>query len=225
MRREHTLKAGILKFVTSVYRTNTYLIYTDHVGIVIDVGDYIEEVIKTVHELDIRLEAIVITHGHADHFSGIPRFKQEFPDAVIYMNFNDIDVAEYTMYQLYPDLYEYLYNMFRVERDLKEGVYAFDIIEIKAIETPGHTPGSMTLYIPTFNALFTGDTLFAGTIGRTDLVGGSEEDIAKSICKIYTSVPIKTTVYPGHGSETSLEIERSKNIYVKSFLKECKLSN
>uniref|UniRef100_A0A7C5UTF5 MBL fold metallo-hydrolase n=2 Tax=Ignisphaera aggregans TaxID=334771 RepID=A0A7C5UTF5_9CREN len=211
----------IMKFVTGVYKTNTYIVYSDGIGIVIDVGEYVDDVVKTIQELSVEVKAVLITHGHADHFAGVSRLKQFFPSIAIYMNFNDIDIAEYTMYQLYLDIYEYLYNSFRVEKDLKENLYDFNSINIKVIETPGHSPGSVAIYIPDINALFTGDTIFAGTIGRIDLIGGSEKDMVKSICKIYRTIPINAIVYPGHGLETTLEKEHRDNIYIKAILDSC----
>jgi glyoxylase-like metal-dependent hydrolase (beta-lactamase superfamily II) len=211
----------VARFITGVYETNTYIVYSNDVGIVIDVGEYVENIIEVINRLGIEIKAILITHGHADHFAGVPRLKQVFPNAVIYMNFNDIDIAEYTMHQLYPDLYEYLYNSFRIERDLKENLYNFNSINIKAFETPGHSPGSTVIYIPDVNMLFTGDTIFMGTIGRTDLIGGSEKDMEKSICKIYRAIPIKSIVYPGHGLETTLEKEYTNNIYIGKILENC----
>jgi glyoxylase-like metal-dependent hydrolase (beta-lactamase superfamily II) len=189
--------------------------------IVIDPGEDIENVVEYVRSRGLSLEAILITHGHPDHFAGSPKLKKVFPKALIYMSFLDLEVAEAMMLELYPDLYNYLYNNFVVERNLTQGTHTFGPIEVEAIRTPGHSPGSTALYIRNLEAVFTGGLLLAGSVGVTYIFGGSEEDIVKSICKLYKLLPHKTRVYPGHGPQTTLEQELLENYYVKMAVEVC----
>ncbi len=96
----------------------------------------------------------------------------------------------------------------------------FGNLELQVICTPGHTPGSVSVYVPDFQALFSGDTLFAGTVGRTDLPGGSERTLAESIRKVFRMLPLDTYVYPGHGPSTTLRRELRANPFVEDALSE-----
>jgi len=216
-------KIILKRFVTSKLETNTYVVCREGTCIVIDPGENIEDVISYLKASMLKPIAILITHGHPDHFAGAPKLKKAFPGAVIYMSFLDLEVAEHLMYELYPELYSYLYNSFYVEKPLGEGRHVFGSIEVESIATPGHSPGSKTLYIRELGAAFTGDTLFAGSVGTTHFLGGSEEMLLKSICKLYNMLPLDTAVYPGHGPETTLRRELEENIYVKSAIKSCTL--
>ena len=90
--------------------------------------------------------------------------------------------------------------------------------KIQIIQTPGHTPGSVAFYIPEQKVVFTGDLLFSGSVGRTDLPGGSEADLILSLRKLYKLVDINSLIYPGHGPETTMQEEMTKNIFVRRAL-------
>lgn len=213
---------GIVRIATGRYGTNSYIIYTDGVGMVVDVGENAEELIDTINRLGLGVEAILITHGHADHFAGLPMLRKALPQAKIGMNRRDLEVAEFIAPMMYPKRYRELLESLEIEIDLAEGIYRFGEIVFRVLETPGHSPGSIAIYLSYSNTLFTGDTLFAGAVGRTDLFGGSEKELAKSICRFYRELPSSTHVYPGHGPETTLENEYHSNFYIRHILERCR---
>jgi len=106
-------------------------------------------------------------------------------------------------------------------RHINEGHASFDDLDVVVIYTPGHTRGSISLYIPELRALFSGDTIFQGTVGRTDMPSGSEHRLRKSLCRLYTALPLETIVYPGHGPPTTLKYELYYNIFVREALEAC----
>lgn len=214
---------GVFRVVTSVYGTNSYIVYGGESVSVVDVGEGVDELTAAIDMLGADVEAIIITHGHADHFAGLSRLRRRFPQMRVCMNRRDLRVAEFTAPILYPESYRELLNSLRVDVDLVEGVYRFGGVELRVVEVPGHSPGSIAIHLPQHNTLFTGDTLFAGSVGRTDLFGGSDEDLIESVCRLYREFPPSTLVYPGHGPETTLGNEQHSNPYVMYALSSCRV--
>ncbi|NPA97444.1 MAG: MBL fold metallo-hydrolase [Crenarchaeota archaeon] len=211
----------VLRFVVGPLDTNCYLAYDEgsHEGIVIDPGgapDELSELLSWVHRLGIEVAAIIVTHGHFDHFLGAPYLSRKL-GVDVYMNRRDEEVARVSL--AWAQAFGYRAEVPSAE-DLSDGMEIhFGSYRAVAIETPGHSPGSTCIYIDGESTLFSGDTLFCGTVGRTDLPGGSAKDLARSIARLYSALPLDTYVYPGHGPSTTLRRELRANPFVEDALR------
>lgn len=213
----------VLKFVMGPLDTNCYLVYDEksREGLVIDPGgdsDEIKEVVDWIDRLGLAIIAVISTHGHFDHFMGASILVEAL-SAPFYLNRKDLEIAKLSARWAKYFGYEEPVLPQKIE-DLNEGLaLKFGACRARAVETPGHTPGSTCVFIENEKILFSGDTLFSGTVGRTDLPGGSEEELLKSLAKLFSSLPWDSVVYPGHGPQTTLERERRANIFVEKALR------
>ena len=173
---------------------------------VVDPGDQGEQVARWLVDKGLEAEAVLLTHGHFDHILGIPGLREEWPDLPVYCHPADLGGGDsarifgenYPTVRSYGDITPY-----------KEGdVINVAGIDVEVLETPGHTPGSVTLRAE--DVLFTGDTLFAGSMGRTDLPGGDEGQIMKSLRRLH-ELEGDYQVLPGHEGQSTLEQERKSN--------------
>jgi len=204
-----------------VLDTNTYLVYdSDSLdAVVIDVGGDPSEVLDWVRRLDLRVHAVLATHGHFDHVLGAGAVRRAL-GVPLYMHRDDVQVAEETL-SWYSRAFGGDVGKLEVDYALAgDCTLRFGSLELHVIHTTGHTPGSVSIYVPDLQALFSGDTLFAGTVGRTDLPGGSERALAESIRKIFRTLPLDTYVHPGHGPSTTLRRELRANPFVEDALAE-----
>ena len=188
--------------------TNCYIFRRDggyKCGIV-DPGDQGEQVAQWLVQKGLEAEAVLLTHGHFDHILGIPGLREEWPDLPVYCHPADFGEGETT------GMFGERFPTVRAFGDIppyREGdVVDVDGIRIEVLETPGHTPGSVTLRAG--DVLFTGDTLFAGSMGRTDFPGGDEGQIMRSLKRL-GELPGDYRVLPGHEEQTTLERERRSN--------------
>ena len=185
-------------------------------AVVIDPGDDAEQVLAVLRRHNLTTKYIVVTHAHIDHVGGLERLK-EATGAPILMHPDDHWLYQNVAMQAamiglpaprVPD----------VDQQLKAGDELRWGKELRAhvLHTPGHTPGSLSLYLPEPDKrLFAGDTLFAGSIGRTDLWGGSYEAILRSIHTHLLALDDATRVYPGHGPATTIGAERERNPFLQ----------
>lgn len=160
---------------------------------------------------DVKLEAILLTHGHYDHLGGTAEVG-EATGAKVYGSQEAATVlASPDDYLLFPGMPSFPAAQVDhiVREDEEIGIAG---IGVRTIATPGHTPGSITFYAT--GALFCGDLLFRGSVGRTDLPGGSFDQLAESIRKLIRHYASGTVVYPGHGSSTTLGQERANNPFL-----------
>ena len=193
--------------------TNCY-IFRQEGGVkcgIVDPGDQGEQVAAWLKQRGLEPEAVLLTHGHFDHILGIPGLRKEWPGLPVYCHPADIGQDDTTRVfgQNFPTA-----RSFGNITPYKEGdtVNAAGI-SLEVLETPGHTPGSVTLRAG--DMLFTGDTLFEGSMGRTDLPGGDEEQIMKSLKRL-GELEGDYQVLPGHEGQSTLERERKSNYCLKA---------
>jgi len=183
-------------------------------AMVIDPGDDIEGVLALIAKHQLQVKQIVITHAHIDHVGGAMKLRAA-TGAPILLNQNDHALLKML------DMQAAWVGMASPGKvDIDQSVKQADTIKAgslvaNVIETPGHTEGSICLYFPAENKLIAGDTLFAGSIGRTDLPGGSFEKIIRSLHGKVLALPDETVVVPGHGPLTTIGTERDSNPFLK----------
>ena len=187
---------------------------TTREAIVVDPGDDISEIVALLEKHGLKVTTIAITHAHIDHIGGAQKLRA-LTGAPVYMHAEDSFLAENLEMQarwlgIAPP------ENPGIDRVAQEGdVLRAGGIEASVLHTPGHTPGSISLFLPGEKKLIAGDTLFRGSVGRTDLPGGDSTAIAKSIRgKLYT-LPEDTVVIAGHGEATSIGREKRSNMFVR----------
>ena len=186
--------------------TNCYILEDDQTNLaaVIDPGDEPELIQEALEKEGVEVRYLLLTHGHYDHTTAVPALHRVYPQADIYIHQADANGAGSTLFPLAGEV-----------DDLKlydEGdVIRLGDHEILVLHTPGHSPGSVTLKVE--DVLFTGDTLFAGSCGRTDLRGGSYEQIMQSLKRL-GELKGDFHVCPGHEATSTLERERRSNPFL-----------
>ncbi len=206
----------ILEHLTvGVFQTNCYLIGDRKSGQagVIDPGAEGTRISNKLRELGLDLVAILCTHAHFDHIMAAWTLKRQ-SGGLIYISSKDQPTLLQVIFGLAPRFSPEIRPVAPsdVDHDLAQGdKLMLGDIAIEVIETPGHTPGHVTFYLGDQGMLFTGDLIFPGSVGRTDFLGGSHEEILNSIRKKIFTLPEKTAIYPGHGPKTSVGREKSQN--------------
>jgi hydroxyacylglutathione hydrolase len=183
-------------------------------AMVIDPGDEIDDILQIVKQHGLKVKQIVVTHAHIDHVGGAMKLKQ-LTGAPILLNQNDqallkmMDVQAAWVGMMPP-------GKIAIDQSVKDADrLRVGNLEATVMHTPGHTEGSICLYLPAEQKLIAGDTLFAGSIGRTDLPGGSFDKIMDSLKGRLLALPDETIVVPGHGPETTIGEERETNPFLK----------
>jgi glyoxylase-like metal-dependent hydrolase (beta-lactamase superfamily II) len=202
-------------------------------AIVIDPGDNAPKILDVINRHHLKVTAIVVTHTHIDHVVGLRRV-HEATGAPVYVHADDLDL--YRMLEAQASWLGWKTpESVKIDQLVREGdVIRWGGFHAEILHTPGHTPGSVCLYMPSdvpaeaddasatkpasrerrTGRLFAGDTLFAGSIGRTDLWGGSFEGIIRSLKGKLLELPDDTIVYPGHGEATTIGKERATNPFL-----------
>lgn len=202
----------IKTYVAGPVQANNYLV-VDEVSkeaILIDCSDYVTEIIDYVKENNLTVKYILLTHGHFDHVLGINRMN-EVLGAKVYVHKGDKEqvVNTRSVMMMFGLPTEGVENP-KITATLSDaGELTLGNQVIKVIETPGHTPGGVCYLIG--DCLFSGDTLFHGTIGRIDLPGGSFQQIKHSVKDVLFALDENIKVYPGHGEPTSIGYEKKFN--------------
>jgi glyoxylase-like metal-dependent hydrolase (beta-lactamase superfamily II) len=186
---------------------------TTHDGMVIDPGDDIQDVLETISKYGLQIKQIVITHAHIDHVGGAMKLRAA-TGAPILLNQND-----YALLKLLDLQATWVGMASPGEVTIDQTIGPSDTVKAgslsaQVLHTPGHTEGSVCLYFSAEKKLIAGDTLFAGSIGRTDLPGGSFQKIINSLHDQVLSLPDDTVVIPGHGALTTVGEERQSNPFL-----------
>ncbi|MGH9517271.1 MAG: MBL fold metallo-hydrolase [Terriglobales bacterium] len=185
-----------------------------HEAMVIDPGDDIFDVLAILEKHKLKVKQIVITHAHIDHVGGAMKLRAA-TGAPILLNQNDSALLK--MLDMQADWIG-MQSPGKVEIDHspdEQDTVTVGSLTASVMHTPGHTEGSICLYFPSEKKLIAGDTLFAGSIGRTDLPGGSFDKIMRSLHDKVLALPDETAVVPGHGPLTSIGAEREVNPFLK----------
>ena len=182
-------------------------------AIVVDPGDDIDEVLQIIARHRLNVKHVVITHGHIDHIGGAMKLKAA-TGAAIHMNQGDEMQIKFLPIQAAWVGMESPGKV-TIDQPMKDADHLkIGSLEATVFHTPGHTEGSSCLYFPDEKRLIAGDTLFAGSIGRTDLPGGNFDKIIASLHGKLMALPDEVVVIPGHGPETTIGDERETNPFI-----------
>ncbi len=195
---------------------NTYLVNDEETGkgFIVDPGDFDPASVSKIAEEGIDIEYIILTHGHCDHIGGVERYRDEYPDVKVVAAKAEI-----------PMLADAGLNMSTImfgrpitvapDMTVEEGdTLSCGNMNMKFVMTPGHSPGGMCVIMEGEDVVFSGDTLFQQSIGRTDFVGGSFDTLINSIKEKLFVLPDETIVYPGHMGPTKIGFEKEYNPFV-----------
>ena len=205
----------IKRFVFNPFQENTYLVESPQGKcLIIDPGAYDREeketLLANLHGKE--PEAVLLTHGHPDHMASAALLQREF-GVKVFMHPDDADVPSHIAGPLAAHL-----DLEFETTPLSDGqVLKLAGLECKVIHTPGHSPGGVCYWFESENVLFTGDTLFRGTIGRTDLYKGEYDDLIRSVMDKIMGLPGCTDVLPGHAGVTTIAEERTENPFLQPF--------
>jgi glyoxylase-like metal-dependent hydrolase (beta-lactamase superfamily II) len=204
-------------FVLGDFETNCYCLRADKSRqdcILIDPGLHPYPVVQYLEKENLAPVAIVITHGHIDHIGGVEIIRELYPDSKVYIHKADaamltspagnLSMVAGTVFQARP-AEEILENHLEIR---------IAGLRFEVLHTPGHTPGGICLYCPSEGVVFVGDTIFAGSVGRTDFPGGSHQQLIDSIRNHLLNLPETTKLYPGHGPATTIRNEKKHNPYL-----------
>lgn len=201
-------------FIVGVVGTNCYFAINEDTRecVVIDPGDYAKMLEEKLRGGGYTPVAILLTHGHFDHIMGVEELAKAF-SIPVYVHEDDAQMLED------PSLNACAMIGARVsvkaDRTVKDGdVLNLAGMEIRVIHTPGHTPGGACYYFPKEEVLFSGDTMFCESVGRTDLPGGSMSALVRSIKEKVLKLPDLTIVYTGHGEPTKIGFEKQYNPFI-----------
>ena len=192
--------------------TNCYVFWDEESKecAVVDPGDNGAQLADYIRREGLTPVAILLTHSHFDHILGVPGLREAWPDLPLYCHPADVDENKQTEV-LFGSTFPAVASFGNITYYKEGDVVKVGSISVDVLETPGHTPGSVCLLCE--DVIFSGDTLFAGSCGRTD-IGGSWPDMQKSLKRL-SSMEADFRVFPGHGESTTLAAEKRYNPYMK----------
>lgn len=195
---------------------NCYVVSSDisRTAVVIDPGADSSYILQRIAEWKLDIQAILVTHGHPDHILALADLSSALPDAAIYFPPADLAMA-FDPAAAIPGLLPVPRKPSLPLLPVQDGIeLPLADTRWQCLATPGHTPGGVCWFLPEADILFTGDTLFAGSIGRTDFPGGDMHTLSASLRRL-AELPGSPAVYPGHGPATTLDIERKTNPFLR----------
>lgn len=203
--------AQIEWMVLGMVSTNTYLVKNQDTGelLIIDPADEAGRIQEKIGRMEGRPAAILLTHGHFDHMLAADALRSAY-GIPVYACIQEKDLLKNARYNLSASWASP--HVMEADRYLADGeTFREAGFEIRLLHTPGHTEGSCCYYLPEEAVLFSGDTLFAGSVGRTDFPTSSGADMRKSLQRLLSELPADTRVCPGHGEETTIAYEKRYN--------------
>lgn len=203
-----------IRIPAGIYAANCYIIYSesDGAGIIVDPAGDAEDLIKIIEDNKIEPKYILLTHGHADHIGAVEELKEKYSLELL-IHEDDLDMIEDSKINLSSSMAMGNISL-KADRLLKDGdVIPFGNSKGRVIHTPGHTKGGICFL--TEGLLVTGDTLFKGSVGRSDLYGGDHDVLVNSILSKLMILPDDIIVMPGHGQESTILRERMSNPFLR----------
>lgn len=194
--------------------TNCYIIIEENKkkALIVDPGGNAEQIMEKIEELQVSVEAILLTHGHFDHMMAVDELREKY-QVKVYLGKDDSELIKNPM--------ENVSGMFgkpmstQADELVQDGqILSLAGFEIKVLATPGHTKGGVCYYIEKEGAAFSGDTIFQTSVGRTDFPTGSGAALANSIREKIFTLPDDTQLFPGHGDSTVVSYEKKYNMFV-----------
>jgi hydroxyacylglutathione hydrolase len=205
----------VRSFTVGPVAENCYIVRRDGAdhGLIVDPGDEPERILEAVDALGVTIDGILVTHCHFDHIGAVAPVAAA-TEAPVWCPQIEVPVlADIMSYVPWPGFGPF--ESYDADETVAGGEHlSLAGLEIDVVFTPGHSPGHVTYAIPDEGALFSGDVLFKGSVGRTDLPGGDWGTLLESIRGIVDSYPEETTVYPGHMAVTTLGAERASNPFL-----------
>lgn len=204
----------IKNFISGPLAVNSYLVADENSkkAIMIDAGGHNTNMVNFIKDNNLHLEYIILTHGHGDHIGGVEAYQKEFPEAKLIAGEDEKQLLSDAGLNFSKETTGKTIELI-ADHYVSDGeIIKIGDLDLKFIHTPGHTTGGICILIG--NALFSGDTLFAQSIGRTDFPGGSFSEISASIHNKLFVLPSETRVYPGHMNETTIGFEKENNPFV-----------
>jgi glyoxylase-like metal-dependent hydrolase (beta-lactamase superfamily II) len=182
-------------------------------AVIVDPGDEPERLLKAIDDLDVAIEAILVTHCHFDHIGAVAPVAAATKAPVYCPEIERPILADIMSYVPFPGFGPF--DSYEADHTLAGGEHlSLAGLELDVLFTPGHSPGHLTYALPDHEALFSGDVLFQGSVGRTDLPGGDWNVLEQSIATLIDAYPPQTVVHPGHMAVTTLGRERDTNPFL-----------
>lgn len=204
----------IKSYYTGPLAVNCYVVTDEKTKktFLVDPGGHNSDMVNYIKDNSLVLEYVILTHAHGDHMGGVPDILEEFPDVKLVACIHDKALLGDARLNMSTMVYGYPVA-FSADRYVADGeTMKVGELELKFLHTPGHTPGGMCILVE--DVLFSGDTLFEQSIGRTDFPGSSYQDIVKSIREKLFALPDDTKVLPGHMGSTTIGFEKESNPFV-----------
>lgn len=191
------------------YQVNCTLVDALGKTLVIDPGAEAEAILAALQKSARTLDAILLTHAHFDHIGAVNHLEKAFPGVAVYVGEKDRDVLTHPLNQCPPD-----YPAIARPKNLRAAEKEAGAFGCEVLPTPGHTPGGVSYLFKDEKILFSGDTLFAGSVGRTDFPGGDMATLRESLRRL-AALDEATRVIPGHGPETTIGDEKESNPFLQ----------
>ena len=210
----------ILEMLTvGPFQENCYIIGDEDsgVGVVVDPGDEAARIALAVEQANLEVGSIIVTHAHIDHVGAVAALVDEYTCPVLMHAESEPMLKQLPTQAIMMGLK--LGKVPAVDRHIGDGdVLEVGELRLRSLYTPGHAPGHLAFYVEDQGLVLSGDALFAGSVGRVDLPGGSMEVLMRSIEERLLTLPDETTVYPGHGPQTTIGNERTSNPFLQGGL-------